>query len=466
MKRIYCGLILTAALFFAACSELFNGQTGEGTFIYLPPEGAVPAADTSFALPAEYPVLGQARIGVYNGAGKLIRNAGGSGKLEFTIPAGGPYWVDFSAPVIHAAEADKDLFPFVKSFGATVKIDAVTAGSTREITLPLRVRETAIMVPYRLEVDVVRRSVFVPFYELPAAYPSDEPSYFDKGTDEICFEFDPFGRLFAMERYLSVFNYVYRRETLGSQKDDVNTLPSSADEHGLAFNVLNGHLYYAYRSTVDSKLYISEYDVSNGDKREENDPSRLSSALITIDEEGFLYGVTRSDDEGYSITVREQGKYWEETPPSLSMNALAENLLGFKDDDGYKVGDIFDMKALNGYLYLIFYIQTTAGEDAQYYDYFAAVPLESVRAGNSGGAWFTGGQSVDQTVEDGKTIDPLSLAGFYGPQKFAGWGPDRIYVYDYNSPTSHTNEFHRIVEVDLRDRAISKAGLVAGVNNN
>lgn len=453
MKTAYCGFVLAAALVCASCSELYNGQSGEGTFVYMPPEGpAVPAQGSSFDVPGKFPALGSARLGVYNASGKMIREAGGSGKLEFSLPAGGPYWLDFSAPVIHDLNPETDPFPFVKSFGATVKIEKVTAGSSREISLPLRVRETAIMVPYSTDGEV-NETVFVPLYELPAEYPVPSPPYLDKGTEEICFDFDPFGRLFAMENIINENSkYVYRRDTLFSQGTRVNTLlPSSTEEHGLAFNVLNGRLYYAYLSSIPSHpYYLSEYDGSSSGPGTpiKNGQLNLASALITIDEEGFLYGVVIDQHDQLSLTARKQGAYWAGSPV-LSMKSILEDLLEVK---GYAVETIADLKALNGYLYILF----GAGDGK----YCAAIPLESVRAGTLKDAWFAGGAAF----EEGQTgaPDPYSTAGFYGPEKFVGWGPDRLYVYD----VWYDDSRHRIVELNLRDRKISKAGLVAGVDNS
>jgi hypothetical protein len=62
-------------------------------------------------------------------------------------------------------------------------------------------------------------------------------------------------------------------------------------------------------------------------------------------------------------------------------------------------------------------------------------------------------------IHKGEGLQPFSrsLEGFFGPKKIVGWGPERIYVYDQQGDSG---AFHRIVEVDLRDRRISGAGLV------
>jgi hypothetical protein len=450
MKTAYCGFVLAAAFLCASCGELYNGQSGEGTFVYIPAEGpVVPAADSLFDVPGKFPALGNVRLGAYNASGKMIREAAGNGKLEFTLPAGGPYWLDFSAPVIHDSNPETDPFPFVKSFGATVKIEKVTAGSSREISLPLRVRETVIMVPYLYSDKELSKAVFVPFYDLPAQYPVSGPLVsVDKGMEEICFDFDPFGRLFAMESGV-LGKCVYRRNTLSSPKELINTLPSSTGEHGLAFNVLNGRLYYAYLGGTglnQNKYVLSEYDVSRSGQGtlKQNTASNLSSALITIDEEGFLYGVTGPKND-IEITVRKQGAYWTESSSSLSMRSVAGSL---PEDNGI-VENISDLKALNGYLYVLFTV--ISGNNG----YCAAIPLESVRAGTLGGAWFAGSMmSGEQTGAP----DLFSTAGFYGLKKFVGWGPDRLYIYDVHG--NGEDSFHRIVELNLRDRKISKAGLI------
>jgi hypothetical protein len=471
MKTAYFVCTLAAALFFAACGEFFNAQSGEGTFIYIPPEGAAPSLGSSFNTPAVYPGLESPRIGVYNPAGKLIREAAGSGKLEFTVPAGGPYWIDFSAAVSHprtedgGPDTETDNFPFVKSFGATVKIEKVRAGSSQEISLPLRVRETAIMVPYSYNQDKnVNRNVFVPVYDLPGAFPGGGIHSIDKGIDEICFDFDPFGRLFAMEKVkafdiIPAGTYVCQRDNLSGDRKIVNTVGSFGNSHGLAFNLLDGYLYYSYRSILlNNPYYLSVYDVSSQSYvRKDNSLSHLSSAIITIDDEGILYGVTGQEADT-AITVRKPGSYWKadgDGVSSLFIKSIFEKALPDGDSGDYITSEsILDLKALNGYLYMI------CRQNEDFPAFFAAVPLEAVRTGNpAGGAWFVKGLTVDDLA----TAASDTLEGFLGARKFAGWGPDRLYVYDTQGNTDYGT--HRIVEVDLGNRRLSKAGMIAGQKN-
>jgi hypothetical protein len=117
------------------------------------------------------------------------------------------------------------------------------------------------------------------------------------------------------------------------------------------------------------------------------------------------------------------------------------------------------LKAQNGYLYALLFVRFDSESGEEYYDYFAAIPIESIKQGNVQGAWYAGGQSVDE-LDEGHDRTSKSLEGFFGPQKFAGWGPERVYVYDYNGDG---DRFHRIVEVDLLNRKISKAGLIATI---
>jgi hypothetical protein len=209
---------------------------------------------------------------------------------------------------------------------------------------------------------------------------------------------------------------------------------------------------------------LSEYDVSQASKSElvTNESSHLDSAIITIDEEGILYGLTNVGEETH-ITAREMPNYWKKEGIEIPLDAgTLEELLNFTEKPS-KV-EFFDLKALNGYLYalLCVHYQDDTTDHTAYYDCFAAIPLESIKQGNVKGSWYVGGQSVDE-LDDNQGSN--SLEGFFGPKKFAGWGPDRIYVYD-NQGTSYNDRkgFHRIVEVDLLNRKISRAGLIADIN--
>ncbi|MDR1278372.1 MAG: hypothetical protein LBK02_06450, partial [Treponema sp.] len=119
MKKAIACFALLAACLFAACNVFFTNNTGEEGSLTLSLGSGGPAAGTHdagaiFYLPGSdengegvaFPTLGNSRIVVYNSAGKILRDYSftqGQASLQFSIPAGGPYWVDFSAPVVHPA---------------------------------------------------------------------------------------------------------------------------------------------------------------------------------------------------------------------------------------------------------------------------------------------------------------------------------------------------------------------------
>jgi hypothetical protein len=413
---------------------------------------------------------------VYNSAGKILRDysfAQGQTSLQFSLPAGGPYWLDFSAPVVHPDAIETELndeiapdpFPFVKSFGATVKVDTVEKGSNRELFLPLRVRETAIMVPYGYNEDkYVDTTHFTPFYDMHEKYPEYSvetvlPSI-DRGTDEICFDFDPYGRIYAIGGNLLRFNDFLSSDVI------YDNLSQSTIGRGLAFNLRNGHLYHAYQ--LDG-YHLLEHDVSGQESEEISPPNnilQLNSAIITIDEEGTLYGIGRNNNDTNNngkISVYPMGAYFagEDIDEKLVSSFDIDKLFGFLGRENPDKWGIFDLKAQNGYLYAILYVYFE--QEKKYYDYFAAIPLESIKQGNVKGAWYVGGTSVDELDEKDHNVGSNSLEGFFGPKKFVGWGPERIYVYDYNGVDGET--YHRIVEVDLLNRKISRAGLIADIKD-
>jgi hypothetical protein len=471
MKKLFAGFILIPVFLAVSCDVFFSNNTGEegNVTLSLDHEDVGTGAgegSASFDLPDPgdggdtFPNLGDSRLVVYNSAGKSLRSytfPQGQGSLTFSVPAGGPYWVDFTAPVQHPDSPENDPFPFVKSFGATVKLDAVEKGSNQELFLPLRVRETAIMTPYMPlshEGREIRTDVFAPFYDLPELYPAGPVGYVDrKGiSNNGAFDVDPYGRLLTT---IDSEKKIHRIERLnnGNSEVFVDSL-SFASFHGLAFNLQDGDLYFVFQFW-NNYYFDAKSNILGNRIDEVINQYKLSSPIITIDEAGILYGLGQSNEQMY-ISARQKQHYWgSESSSSVRLDpATLKELLDFNAE--YDQAEILDLKALNGYLYALLYVKHE-GKD-NYNDYFAAIPLESIQNGTAAGSWFVGGTSVDELPE-GHDRGPGSREGFFGPKKFAGWGPDRIYIYDYNG--SGEQRFHRIVEVDLRNRGISKAGLIA-----
>jgi hypothetical protein len=449
MKKTALGGILILACLAVSCNLFFSGNTGEeGSLSFSLGEGGAYTGGSgdSAALgnvPGVYPSLGNPRIVVYDASGKALRSyafTGDSSSREFSLPAGGPYWVDFSATVQHPADTTGDPFPFVKSFGAMVKLDAVEKGSSRELPLPLRVRETAIMAPYMPG----RTDVFVPFLDFPAEYPAvPSGAFVDRdGISDPCFDFDPYGRLITTAKRRGLLLPVSGVLTAEAFDSEHEQFISSflTDTEALAFNLRDGTLYrttsvplssgYSVNPVSSSGFWESLGDVisslfSSGE---------LTSPLITTDEEGAFY-VIKGDS---IIRATEAGTV------SFGIADIIDPAGQDWNNSAVSGREIRDLKALNGYLYMLVHIKALS----QSYHYFAALPLESIKAGNAQAAWFAGGTSQAELSGSG------SLAGFFEPKKIIGWGPERIYVYDVSGG------FHRTVEVDLRSRGISRAGLV------
>jgi hypothetical protein len=455
MKKAALAGVLILACLAASCNLFFSGNAGEdGSLSFSLGEGGAytgvsgdPAAfgdvPGGYPVPGDNPSLGNPRIVVYDASGKALRNydfAGDSSSWEFSVPAGGPYWVDFSAPVQHPADPASDPFPFVKSFGATVKLDAVEKGSSRELFLPLRVRETALMAPYMPG----RTDVFVPFLDFPAEYPAASPGPFvdREGIIDLCLDFDPYGRLITTANRGGVLFPIFgvlTAETFDSEQHITNNLFSTTE--ALAFNLRDGNSYYTTSDVLRGGYSVNPVSETGFWESLGNTLSSLfssgalASPLITTDEEGAFYVI-----QGNSI-VRATGA-----------GAVSFDIADIIDPAGQGWNDttvserkILDLKALNGYLYILLYIK----DSSQVYNYFAALPLGAIKGENvRGAAWFAGGKSQAELSGSG------SLAGFFEPKKIVGWGPERIYIYDISG------DFHRTVEVDLRGRRISGAGLV------
>jgi hypothetical protein len=420
-----------------------DGFTGSGdSAVY---GGMVPAGEGG--QPAS-PDLGDPRIVIYDASGKALRSytlAGNQSSWDFSLPAGGPYQVDFSAPVQHPANPQDDKFPFVTSFGATARLDSVAAGSSQDLVLPLRVRETAIMAPYMREKN---SGVFAPFYDLPPEYPEGEVLFINRGdVDELCLDFDPYGRLFTT---VDDSKNLYRIENW-IKKERIKSTLFSGNFLNVAFNFQNGALYRSNSSGLGNVYTVTGIpsgsfvtDLIDAVKNVVF-PDDLTLPIFTVDETGAFYTIsdakiyrTASDGQSTSCNIADiidpAGQDWAETPDNRQ---------------------IIDLKALNGYLYVVLVVHFGADTTKRYYDYVAAVPLESIKNGAGEAAWFAGGKSVDELDEK---LDRYSLKGFFGPVKIVGWGPERIYVYDHHD--AGDAGFRRIVEVNLRDHTISRAGLV------
>jgi hypothetical protein len=456
MKKLLVLAALPILCFAAACNIFFSNNAGDegGVTLSLGDGGAYTGVfegnTAAFGdAPAGLPDLGDPRIVIYDASGKALRSStftGGSSSWNFSLPAGGPYWVDFSAPVQHPADPKKDEFPFVKSFGATVKVDKVEAGSNRDLFLPLRVRETAIMAPYTISNNEVPTNVWAPFYDLPAEYPEAGVNYISRrgvGDNNLNLDFDPYGGLLTTA---DDAKWLYRIKNLKDPFQEISKTSTS----NVAFNLQDGELYISSETADDGKFRIGKVP-ANWLQGMLNWLSGLwlkglSSSIFTVDEDGALYTIV--DSKIYRTTLDDQ---------FASFN-IADIIDPTGQDwaDGDPARKILDLKALNGYLYVLLYIQD---EQDHYYDYIAAVSLDSIKKGTGRAAWAAGGRSVDEL--QGDNINPDSLEGFFGPKKIVGWGPDRIYVYDYQEYDSNPDKrFRRIVEVDIRNRRISRAGLV------
>jgi hypothetical protein len=448
MKRASIAGMLILACLAVSCNLFFSSNTGEdGTISLSLEEGGAytgDSADFDGDVPGVYPSLGSPRIVVYDASGKALRSyafTGDSSSWEFSLPAGGPYWVDFSAPVQHPADPISDPFPFVKSFGATVKLDAVEKGSSRELFLPLRVRETAIMAPYMSG----RANVFVPFFNFPAEYPAVSPGAFvdREGISDPCLDFDPYGRLITTANRGGLFSPisgVLTVETFDSEHHITNNLFSITK--GLAFNLRDGTLYCTTRT--GSGRYKVESVSSSGFW------ASLGNAILSLFSSGVLTSpIITTDEEGAFYVIKDDSivRATEAGAVSFDIADIIDPAGQAWDNSTVSAREILDLKALNGYVYMLIYIKAAS----QSYHYFAALPLEAIKGGDvRGAAWFVGGKSAELSGSG-------SLAGFFEPKKIIGWGPERIYVYDvFNG----AGGFHRTVEVDLRSRRISGAGLV------
>jgi hypothetical protein len=447
MKKLVTGLILMAILLSASCEAFFSGNTGEDGIVTLVLRDSAAGTFRSLFDPPKdpngeviWPDLENARIRVSAVAGNVVREytVAGDGEWKFSVPAGGPYGVDFSASVIHDPDAEADLFPFVKSFGAEVRVERVRAGSTQTIRLPLRVRETAIMAPYRPEGQGANTGVFAPFYDLPAEYPGNA-GYVSRNFDtdpDYYFEIDPYGRLITT---IGGVSHIQMAENLGDLNSLVN--PVLVHFYGFAYQLPEGDLYFTYTYGSGNTYHFSrESNNLLGDISSTFGPA-LSSPLITIDEDGTLYGIQNNN----SISVWDMaGGYEGEPSYSLDTNRIS----GKVAPEG-TVELFSDIKALNGRLYALLHIK----EGEANYHALAAIPLESVKNGNVEGMWFMG-----EKVPDFGAVRE-SREGFFHPKKIVGWGPDRLYVFDETQLPEGQDNYYRIVEVDIGNRQISGVGL-------
>jgi hypothetical protein len=293
----------------------------------------------------------------------------------------------------------------------------------------------------------MRTDVFAPFFDLPAEYPAVSSGGFvnRENLNDLCFDFDPYGRLYAT---LKSPSQLYRIENLkagGGKKvsPDINLNTFN----NAAFNLRDGQLYLitsGKKIVAVPRNWVAGFWDLVGDLFSDD----VSSPVFTIDEEGAFYTIPGKGE----ISRTKDGK-----TDSFDIADIIKPAGQGWDEAKVEKREILDMKALNGYLYVLLYVFLNDGERRDY-DYFAAIPLEAIKTGTVKGAgWAVGGRSADQ-LGGGRNTGRDSTEGFFGPKKIVGWGPERIYVYDFHNDKAG---FHRIVEVDLRGRRISKAGLAA-----
>jgi hypothetical protein len=290
-----------------------------------------------------------------------------------------------------------------------------------------------------------RTDVFVPFHDFPAEYPAGVPAAFvdRNGIDDPCLDFDPYGRLLTTARrgttMLSVSG-VLKTESLNSNNSGHEQFINSffTTTAALAFNLRDGNLY---RTSVVSGGYNVD-PVSSGSFWDS-----LGDALSSLFSSGDLTSPLIATDEEGAFYVIKNDSIIRATATGTVSFSIADVVGpgGQGHDPTVSVWSVLDLKALNGHLYMLL----RCGVSSSVYYYFAALPLGAIKKENvRGAAWFAGGGSPAELSGSG------SLEGFFEPKMFTGWGPDRIYIYD------RADGFHRTLEVDLRGRRISRAGLV------
>ncbi|MDL2229819.1 hypothetical protein LJC14_06170 [Treponema sp. OttesenSCG-928-L16] len=474
-KNTPWAFVFILVLFLAfSCAQLFSPAKGDGTL------AITLGGDSSRAslgeIPAEdLPEFSSVRISVKSGGSEIFAQtfSGGESKYQVSVLSGGPYRVEVVGTLKHPGEP-LDL-AFVRSLGGARDGVMVSASEGNTVSINMRLWESAILVPDYSNnfTQIYPAMVFSNFVNNTSFFSSPFISCFENSR----FAFDPYGRLFVMGQGDS--DYSILRYTSSSTAAEIHNDGSLYDERsgGLAYDSAAGRLYFV--------SYNDVYFINSDVKSDNINPTRLGQIKDTLDiiiddfpcvaadGNGHIYvaGTDRSPQEYgfFKLKVTEEG---QGTTVSLAGSPVYFDQIPYlafliNSDDPTFEGDLFyldlysitDMKVSNGTLYIL-----VCGEQEE--------PGSNLGEG-----------AVIAIPVDSFTVDPESVIGnrarktwsattapangdtgpFLGPRRFAGFGPDKLYIYDAGSWTPDEETYpirvERIVEFNTRTKKIVNSGI-------
>lgn len=371
--------------------------------------------------------------------------SGGSGTIELSVPAGSNRLVQVEASPAAGGGAPY----FALSYGGTATVD-LSEGETTTATITLALTKTKILLQD---------------YSAYALYTADSISgglnsgsvqgvYFNETSDPC---FDPYGRLYF---YDAEMNYLYRFTASLTAPGQVS-IPNISD-NGTAYSPSNQRLYFFYNNEYWQLQY---WDVT-----QTGEPSSVSiyppseviyfQPVVAADETGSVYACAYDLESEESVLQRivkmSIGAESANSAQATQVASVLYSAIGLTYAETPLT--VRDLYAKDGVLY----IAASEVIAAEYYPATSAYSrgkVVALRTSDLTKLWETGWSG------DSNKFPTNSSTQFYGPVRFVGIAPKRIYVaddgfsWDGEKGGYHYFDVDRVVEINAETGAFAATGL-------
>jgi hypothetical protein len=373
--------------------------------------------------------------------------SGSSGSIKVQVPAGDNRLVQIKAVPASGSGAPY----FAKSYGGSATV-SLQKGETKSIPIKLSLLESKILLQD------------TPSY---AIYSADSISgtrnadsiqdvYFTNASDP---SFDQYGRLYCYDAEMGYFNR-YNADLAAPEQMDV----SGISDVGLSYSPSNNRLYYFndysanyidVTQTEPSIVYVSYPPSLPG--------LQTFQKVVAVDDAGYVYGCYNASTEKgivkLSVGAESEGSAYSTAVVYKSYSDIG---LTYVDSGVTKTLTVQDLYVKDGVLYVAAadVIEIT-NQYASLDDCFSRGKVVALSADTLTPIWTTGWSGDANQLP----TDPASQ--FYGPVRFVGIAPKKLYIADdgysvtgtYPAPQTQVNQ-NRVVELDTDTGAFSAIGLV------
>lgn len=362
--------------------------------------------------------------------------SGYSGSVSLKIPAGSGRLVEVTAvPASGAAPF------FAQSYYGSATAD-VADGGQATVPIKLALGTSKIVLP---SFDTTYQSTSTLKFADSFSGGSTQTVYMTPMTDESDFELDPYGRFFFAGNGI--------QHATNLVDNPVQLSPDQATD--LAYDASQNRLYALYDQDGVNLRY---YNVATAETTPISvappagysfNSAVLGAGIAAAD--GFIYANVMSQDSNYYL-----GKF---TVPAGETSVVAELVAVVNWSNLDVTGEIRDMIVKDGVLYIISTQRYVGDGYTTYSDSLESRGrLTAISTANLAQLWETG------FSETGLPSNPAKE--FYGPTRFVGVAPKKLYIADEGFRWEYTTQqtanpinVDRVIEVDLDQKAITGVGL-------